>query len=97
LTTKLMSQGTLGAEQLSDTLNKLFGPLVDGVYNRQGFIPYFAGDAFLAFFEAENTTESLNECLAFTADIQSFFANTEDPDIQNIALRRLSVLPKHRR
>ncbi len=87
LTTKLMAQGTLGAEQLSDTLNKLFGPLVDHVYEREGFIPYFAGDAFLAFFEAENTAENLYKCLALTAEIQSYFEKTIDPDIADIDIK----------
>jgi len=87
LTTKLMSQGTVGAEQLSDTLNKLFGPIVDRIYERQGFIPYFAGDAFLAFFEADNNKEHLHKCLALTADIQAYFNNTDDQDIANIAIK----------
>lgn len=87
LTTKLMAQGTVGAEQLSDILNKLFGPLVDAVYEREGFIPYFAGDAFLAFFEGENTAENLRRCLTLTADIQHHFNTTTDPDIQNIAIK----------
>ena len=87
LTTKLMAQGTVGAEQLSDTLNKLFGPLVDHVYEHEGFIPYFAGDAFLAFFEAEHTEENLQKCLSLTAAIQTYFANTKDLDIQDIAIK----------
>ena len=87
LTTKLMAQGTLGAEQLSDTLNKLFGPLVDYVYAKNGFIPYFAGDAFLAFFEEDHNEENLEKCLALTAAIQTYFANTQDPDIQDIAIK----------
>lgn len=87
LTTKLMAQGTLGAEQLSDTLNKLFGPLVDYVYGKEGFIPYFAGDAFLAFFEEEHHEKNLQKCLRLAAAIQSYFANTEDGDIQAIAIK----------
>lgn len=87
LTTKLMAQGTLGAEQLSDTLNKLFGPLVDYVYARDGFIPYFAGDAFLAFFEEPHNEENIQKCLLLTAAIQTYFANTEDEDIQDIAIK----------
>ena len=87
LTTKLMAQGTLGAEQLSDTLNKLFGPLVDYVYTHDGFIPYFAGDAFLAFFEEPHNEENLQKCLTLTAAIQSYFGNTEDEDIQDIAIK----------
>lgn len=87
LTTKLMAQGTVGAEQLSDTLNKLFGPLVDQVYEHEGFIPYFAGDAFLAFFEGDHNEENFQKCLALTAAIQTYFANTKDADIQDIAIK----------
>jgi len=87
LTTKLMAQGTLGAEQLSDTLNKLFGPLVDHVYQRDGFIPYFAGDAFLAFFESDHTLRNLENCLSLAAGIQDYFSRTEDLDIADIEIK----------
>jgi len=87
LTTRLMAQGTLGAEQLSNTLNKLFGPLVDHVYERDGFIPYFAGDAFLAFFEKEQNEVNLHICLSLIADIQTYFSNADDPDIEDIAIK----------
>ncbi len=54
LTEHLMAQGARGAEQLSLALNDIFGPLVRLVYSRGGFIPYFAGDAFLAIFPAHH-------------------------------------------
>jgi predicted ATPase/class 3 adenylate cyclase len=50
LTDKLMQEGPTGAERLSIILNDIFGPLVGLVYQRGGFIPYFAGDAFTAIF-----------------------------------------------
>ncbi len=50
LTETLMHEGTPGAEQLSNILNEIFGPLVSLVYQQGGFIPYFAGDAFVAIF-----------------------------------------------
>ncbi len=50
LTEDLMRQGNRGAEQLSNVLNEIFEPLVNLVYARGGFIPYFAGDAFTAIF-----------------------------------------------
>ncbi len=52
LTEHLMAQGARGAEQLSQALNDIFSPLVRLVYSRGGFIPYFAGDAFMAVFPA---------------------------------------------
>ncbi len=50
LTDALMQMGNRGAEQLSNILNQVFAPLVEQVYARGGFIPYFAGDAFVAIF-----------------------------------------------
>ena len=50
LTEVLMRKGSQGAEELSIILNEIFGPLVDVVYAKGGFIPYFAGDAFTAIF-----------------------------------------------
>ena len=55
LTESLMREGNKGAEQLSIILNKVFDPLVDLVYARGGFIPYFAGDAFTAIFPSAGT------------------------------------------
>ncbi len=54
LTETLMAQGARGAEQLSQALNDIFGPLVRLVYSRGGFIPYFAGDAFMAVFPSSS-------------------------------------------
>ncbi len=50
LTEKLMEKGTEGAEELSFVLNNIFSPLVEIIYQKGGFIPYFAGDAFVAIF-----------------------------------------------
>lgn len=50
LTESLMKEGPVGAERLSRILNEVFEPLVRLVYERGGFIPYFAGDAFTAIF-----------------------------------------------
>lgn len=55
LTESLMREGNKGAEQLSIILNQVFEPLVDLVYSRGGFIPYFAGDAFTAIFPSVGT------------------------------------------
>lgn len=50
LTETLMERGNDGAEELSIILNKVFEPMVSLVYQKNGFIPYFAGDAFTAIF-----------------------------------------------
>lgn len=55
ITEALMREGSSGAERLSNILNEIFTPLVNLVYARNGFIPYFAGDAFTAIFPADKT------------------------------------------
>ncbi len=68
LTSTLMKRGKPGAERLSLILNRIFEPLVQLVYARGGFIPYFAGDAFTALFPREDIAESVfAERLAQTA------------------------------
>lgn len=67
LTESLMQEGTAGAERLSNILNEIFSPLVKLMYDRGGFIPYFAGDAFTAIFPKEKmdaTTLLQTACIA---------------------------------
>jgi len=53
LTEALLQKGREGAERLSVILNAIFEPMVREVYEYGGFIPYFAGDAFIAIFSFE--------------------------------------------
>lgn len=53
LTQTLMKEGNEGAEKLSSILNDIFEPMVQLVYERNGFIPYYAGDAFTGIFPEE--------------------------------------------
>ncbi|MAT53687.1 MAG: adenylate/guanylate cyclase domain-containing protein [Saprospirales bacterium] len=64
LTETLLSQGREGAERLSNILNAIFAPMVHTVYQHGGFIPYFAGDAFIGLFEKEDCNCSCDEILA---------------------------------
>ena len=66
LTEELMREGKPGAERLSVFLNEIFEPLVALVYARNGFIPYFAGDAFTAIFPQKNQEET-GDALLHTA------------------------------
>ncbi|RLC52310.1 MAG: hypothetical protein DRZ79_01380 [Candidatus Cloacimonadota bacterium] len=50
ITRKLMENGEEGAEILSDLITKVFSPSIDVVYENNGFISTFAGDAFIAVF-----------------------------------------------
>ncbi len=66
LTQKLSKQGHVGAEQLSNILNRIFEPLVELVYDQGAFIPYFAGDSFTAIFPPPFTPRALDR-LIYTA------------------------------
>ncbi|MBP6183881.1 MAG: tetratricopeptide repeat protein [Saprospiraceae bacterium] len=49
-TEKLLSKGNAGAELLSQMLNEVFCAASISIHTRDGFIPYFAGDAFTGVF-----------------------------------------------
>lgn len=67
MTEALMREGNEGAEKLSRILNSIFSPLVALVYQRGGFIPYFAGDAFTAIFPKRKDAAYIHDFL-LTAD-----------------------------
>jgi predicted ATPase/class 3 adenylate cyclase len=71
LTAQLMRQGKEGAEILSHILNAIFGSLVQIVYDSGGFIPHFAGDAFMSIFP--NETNSSETVLETAFKIRRFF------------------------
>jgi tetratricopeptide (TPR) repeat protein len=73
MTESLMQKGNEGAEQLSLILNEIFEPLVALVYEENGFIPYFAGDAFTAIFPTEHTAISADRFLRLALKIRNFF------------------------
>ncbi|MGC9367525.1 MAG: tetratricopeptide repeat protein [bacterium] len=50
MTEKLMEYGKEGAEILNSILNSIFEPVIDGIYQRDGFISTFSGDGFTALF-----------------------------------------------
>ncbi len=74
LTQSFMREGTAGAEQLSVILNKIFAPMVSLVYNKKGFIPYFAGDAFTAIFPIENAIVTPKSFLHTAQQMRDLFA-----------------------
>lgn len=78
LTESLMNEGPVGAERLSLILNEIFEPLVALVYERGGFIPYFAGDAFTAVFPG--SLDRLHAIhLLYTAElIRKIFENRDN-------------------
>jgi predicted ATPase/class 3 adenylate cyclase len=71
LTAQLMQRGKEGAEILSHILNDIFGSLVQNVYESGGFIPHFAGDAFMSIFPDD--TNSSEKVLETAFQIRRFF------------------------
>lgn len=67
-----MKEGNEGAEELSNSLNNIFEPMVQVVYQRGGFIPYFAGDAFTGIFTEVKHPADIVET---AAQLRALFAN----------------------
>jgi tetratricopeptide (TPR) repeat protein/class 3 adenylate cyclase len=76
LTETLMERGNEGAEELSIILNKVFEPMVSLVYRRNGFIPYFAGDAFTAIFPKKEMRHPW-EIILTAQELRDFFNKKE--------------------
>ncbi len=77
LTEKLMEKGTEGAEELSFVLNNIFSPLVEIVYQKGGFIPYFAGDAFIAIFPIDEINFNTHSFLSTAYFLKEEFNRKE--------------------
>lgn len=77
LTEKLMEKGVEGAEEISFVINNIFAPLVNLVYQKDGFIPYFAGDAFLAIFPKEESRMDADSFFKTAYALQKQFNNKE--------------------
>lgn len=77
LTEDLMRKGHRGAEQLSEILNEIFAPLVELVYARGGFIPYFAGDAFTAIFPMDDPQITAKHFLKTAIYVRNLFSQRE--------------------
>ncbi len=73
MTETFMAQGNDGAEELSKLLNQVFSPLVAMVYQENGFIPYFAGDAFMAIFPDGAAYVTADSFIRLALEIRNFF------------------------
>ncbi len=74
LTQTLMRESTAGAEKLSNSLNQIFAPMVELVYRRGGFIPYFAGDAFTAVFSDDDANISVHDFMVTAQELRALFS-----------------------
>ncbi len=70
--------GHEGAELMSDILNGIFSPLVEMVYKRGGFIPYFAGDAFTAIFPKKKDGVVAEDLADIALKIQNVFSKRNE-------------------
>ncbi len=57
LTEKLSQRGRIGAEEIVETLNRVFGPMLHVAGTRGGELLKFGGDALLFLFRGEDHTE----------------------------------------
>lgn len=77
LTETLMKHGSEGAEALSRILNDLFAPMVHHVYQRGGFVTYYAGDSFIAVFPDSLPGEDVLAFLATAIQLREIFTGRE--------------------
>lgn len=75
MTAQLMKNGKEGAEIIADTINEIFRPALDYVYQNSGFIANFAGDAFNAVFINTNhdKTATVLKTLETAVKIKNLF------------------------
>ena len=69
MTRLLMKNGKEGAEILSEIIAKVFKPSIDAIYENNGFITNFAGDAFTAVFRRNDCSSAFNAA----AEIKTVF------------------------
>ncbi|MEM8524113.1 MAG: tetratricopeptide repeat protein [Bacteroidota bacterium] len=77
LTEKMTKEGVEGAEKLTIILNRIFEPLVSMVYQKGGFIPYFAGDSFTAIFPFRKSKEAVYRLLSTAQEARSAYENKQ--------------------
>lgn len=76
LTEALMEHGQYGAEVLASVMRTIFTPLITTIYEQNGFITGFAGDAFTAVFPTHSSpTPAELHALAAAVRIQHTMAS----------------------
>jgi len=75
ITDTLMEQGQHGAEVLAMIMRDIFSPLIQGVYEKGGFITTIAGDAFTALFPIkEEKMIAIRRALYAASGVQNYMA-----------------------
>jgi len=54
ITEEMMRKGRHGAEELSELINRIYGPLTKTIHDGGGFISTFAGDGVTAVFPGDS-------------------------------------------
>ncbi|MGB8361860.1 MAG: adenylate/guanylate cyclase domain-containing protein, partial [Acidimicrobiia bacterium] len=68
LSERLAQKGRIGAEELTSVLNRVFGEMLDVVYQRGGALLKFGGDALLLLF---STDDHVMQACAATVEMRS--------------------------
>ncbi|MBC8312676.1 MAG: tetratricopeptide repeat protein [Candidatus Cloacimonetes bacterium] len=71
MTENLMKNGNEGAEILTEIINEIFTPSIEKIYQYNGFVSTFAGDAFTAIFPRTNANP--DSVLVSAKEIQNIF------------------------
>ncbi len=74
MTQTLMKNGKEGAEILTEVINKVFTPSIDAIYNNNGFVSIFAGDAFTSIFPIKKV--DVQNALSSAIIINNIFEET---------------------
>jgi class 3 adenylate cyclase len=71
MTQSLMKNDKEGAEILTEIINKIFTPSIDKIYQNNGFVSTFAGDAFTSIFPIDRS--SPDNAVFSATEIQKIF------------------------
>lgn len=69
ITEKFMQAGKEGAERLTNILNQIYEPTIRLIYQYNGEIIAFEGDALTAFFDKSNSEEQILDCAILISQI----------------------------
>jgi predicted ATPase/class 3 adenylate cyclase len=73
MTQSLMENGKEGAEILTEIINRIFTPSIEVIYENEGFISTFAGDAFTTIFPLDKI--SPQQALDVAVQVQKQFCS----------------------
>ena len=73
MTERLMNFGKEGAEILNSILNRIFQPVIDAVYQRDGYISTFSGDALTSLFPIDKENKDFTRALYAAVQIIEIF------------------------